>query len=570
MDKTKCIEPACSVAVFFILLMGWYICSLPETHAASASFRSTPDKKHYTIQFGAFSNKSRAEKQAAALRTKDITLHIVTAAAQNGDTIYKIHSGNFRSRDEANKMAETLCKNISHIVVKSDHRNQKQDLKIDSADTNGKAVKSVYAKPDSRQLINPLKGMLGISYLEIEPSFSYKLYYEDNISANDRDEIEDFSNRYQPELDISFSTPRLSFEGHTEVEVIEYFDEKDWNTVDQNHTLNAIFTANRKLACSIGGGYTVESDSDRYFETGGAPGLEGGYTVQRYKNKTKFFTATCQYDYSQKLDIQWLFAMSNFETAVTDDTDFYYSTLTINYLLNKKTTLHLDGAYQFFDFTFGGAAEYDDEYLEDIVAGDSFELFQDSDFEMTTYNLSMGLTYNFNNDCKLTLTGGWRYTENDRSTTSIDPQTGQSITTNTKKSGDGVTFSLDFIKRFSATKIQITASQNVGKNPDTGSTYEHRRFQLSLSHEITKRLTCRLRGSMHNQETDPDDEFGFDIDRDFFYFSAALSYKWKRWLSADLSYSYSNNDNKIWGWEVERNTFFLGLRFIPLRPYVFR
>ncbi len=405
-------------------------------------------------------------------------------------------------------------------------------------------------------------------HLEVDPEFSWRLYYEDNISGSGSDsDLEDFSNRYKPKVDIKLDTTFLSLTGSSEIEVIEYIDEKEWNTVDQDHELTLKYKPSPRAEVFIGGSYSVETDPDRYFEDDGS--LGGGFLVRRNKNKTKYFSSGFDYSLSARSSINGFCSFSNFETGVTDDSDFYTASVSYLYSLSKTTTLDITGFYSLFDYTFGGdAQDGDTEFLEDLVAGvDSFELFFDSDYELENYNIAGGLKHSFSDDCTLNFNLGWRYTKNDSTNKTVDPATGETITENDTSSGDGFTFNIDFEKKFADTRLKIRLNQNVGNSPNTGASYENLRLIVSLSQAFTERFKSAVSLQYNKQDTEKGDEFGRGIDRDSYYASAGITYQLNKICTLGLRYNYSKTKNDISGSDSDRNTVYFSVTLIPQRPY---
>lgn len=437
-----------------------------------------------------------------------------------------------------------------------------------------RAAEAAFANPAAHSagsgeidLFNALE--LSDWHLELTPELRWQVYYEDNIEGSSTDEISDFSNCYTPALEVTVHRGRLSLTGSTEVKIIEYFDERDWNTVDQDHSLAVAFEFTPRTSANLTGAYTVFSDPDRYFEQSAVPGVDGGYIVRRYKNKTKNFLATIEHKLSARSLLTGMFSWSNFETGATDDSDFYMASMQYAYTLAPRTTLTLNGQYTFFDFAFGGAAEGDTDFLEDIVGGaDGFELFFNADYEMKNYNLSAGIQHRFSETANVNLSAGWRYTKNDKTTENVDPATGELVTESQTKSGDGFTFSCDFTKKLADATLALKASQNVGTNPDTGATYENRRISLTGTYTITDRWRASASVQYYNQDADTGDEFAYGTDQDSYYGSVGLQYKYSRRVSVSFSYGYSKTKYNNTGRETDRRTALLGVTFTPLRNYV--
>ncbi len=404
-------------------------------------------------------------------------------------------------------------------------------------------------------------------YFEAEPEFSWKVYSEDDIS-NSRGEG-GFSFRYEPALDVSLISPRISISGHTEAEIIEYIHKKEFNTVDQDHLLTVALIPQKRSSLFFSAGYTVETDPDRFFEVEESYlGEESGYVVKREKNKTKTFSIGFTHQ-PRNGNLFFLFTFLNFDTGVTDDTDFYVSILKYTHSFSNKLKLYCNATYSLFDFKFNLDDEGDTDFLEDIVGGEGLELFFATDYELDNFSITFGFTYDFSNNLQLDLSGGWRYTKSERSNETIDPQTGELVADKAENSGDGGIFALSLSKNFAYTTITFKASQNIGSNPDTGASYEYSRLSLLINHDFTNRLKGRVSFAYIHRETDKDDEFGFEQDRDTYLIDPALAYTYSKWLTVQFGYRYSKNENNITNTTTDRNTFFLELRFKLSEPYIF-
>ena len=413
------------------------------------------------------------------------------------------------------------------------------------------------------------KTAFGLHYIEMKPTLSWKLYYDDNIDSNRHNKDADFSNRYNPALEVKFFSPRFSITGETEVEINEYIKEKGYNTVDQDHKIIVSYQPNQQSELLLTGGYIVNSDPNRYFERDEALG-EGGYSIKKRKNKTKNGSVGYSYFFSERNNISFLFNVSSFDTGVTNDSTFYTFNMHYLHALDRKTNLTLNFLFNTFDYKYSGGSD-DNDFLEDIIAGDTFELDFASDYEMDTYNISGGFDHRFSNDLKFDFSIGWRYTETETMGTTGDIRPEGIVYEKTKNSGDGITFSAVIEKKFIDTTIELKTTQNVGKNPNSGAAYEQKRFIARIKHEFTRRLTGSLSLQYYTNNTDGNDEFTNNkIDRNFYYVTTGLNYKYSDWLTVSLNYSHTTGKNNSRNWEVRRNTVYLMFSFRTLRPYIIK
>ncbi len=573
-----------------IVLNVVFFCQLGTAHSSDTGTHHSREQvtKHvYSVQVGSFSREQGARHVQQQLVAKGYDAFVVPVTTKTGRRLHRVVIGRYNNKKKAqrSRAAYRDRENRESLVIRhaAAEANNSILLETPSAFEKKSPANKSEIRPSSKKsgvssTVSPVRK--GRTYyipsfipedmhIELQPAFQWKLYYEDNIAGSaESDNLEDFSNRYTPSIDASINSPYLSLEGSAELEIIEYFDEKAWNTVDQEYNLSLTYRPNRRLQLFTSGMYSVLSDPDRYFDTAGSD-AGGGLIVRRNKNKTKTFSCGGAYSISPRSELTGFATLSNFETGVTDDSDFYTANIQYNYNLTRKTTLNLSANYSSFDFTFGGEGTGDTDFLEDIVAGqDSFELFFDSDYELENYNVSGGASHEFDKNLICSANVGWRYTKNDKTNRTVDAETGDIITTRTKTSGDSFTFSADLTKIFSRNELKIRVSQNVGTNPDTGASYENLRISALLRYILTNRLKGTVIFQYNLQNTDRGDEFGFEVDRDTYYVYGSLIYRYSRRLNIQLGYRYSRNENNISGSDRDRNSLFLGFGYRPQKPFI--
>jgi len=71
---------------------------------------NTAKKVDYTVQVGAFKDKSTANSLAAKLKKKGYSSGVQATKGSRG-RIYKVHVGRFKSKDDARRMADRLASN---------------------------------------------------------------------------------------------------------------------------------------------------------------------------------------------------------------------------------------------------------------------------------------------------------------------------------------------------------------------------------------------------------------------------------------------------------------------------
>jgi len=80
----------------------------PKPSAKTAKTAKTANGVAFTVQVGAFKDKSTANSLAAKLKKKGYSSGVQTTKGAGG-SIYKVHVGSFKSKDDAHRMADRLA-----------------------------------------------------------------------------------------------------------------------------------------------------------------------------------------------------------------------------------------------------------------------------------------------------------------------------------------------------------------------------------------------------------------------------------------------------------------------------
>jgi hypothetical protein len=419
------------------------------------------------------------------------------------------------------------------------------------------------------------KKAFGFYYVQFDPEFTWSMFYEDNIYNDRHNKKVDFSNRYMPYMEFHLGTPRLSISGKTKVEIVEYMDEKEFNTVDQSHEITLSLKSDRRTELLFSSGYRVDSNTDRFFLDEISPGAEGGYTVRRHRDKTKFCSLICGHELSNRSRLSFHFIFSTYDTENTNDSAYYNAVIEYVYQLDKRTALKLNLAFNFFHFEFSNDPDNESLFPEDISDYSAIKNLFISNYVMKTCVFSCGLAYKLMYNFMADLSIGRRYTETD-----IKTETERIIKTRDKiirdtaskvenNIGEGTTLSLSLIKDFQYSRIRLRANQNVGINPDMGDAYEQRWFSLDACHVFSRRLSGFVSLQYHLHDSDKDDEFGYSIDRNYIFFKTEISYMYNNRLTVGLNYSHSRTEDNLRLSETKRNTFCLMVNFKLAKPLTF-
>ena len=173
--------------------------------------------------------------------------------------------------------------------------------------------------------------------------------YEDNIDydRDGKDRISDWSNHYRPAVDITAESPRFSLNSHVGLDIAEYISEKNFNYVDQEYTVSLGYIPTERLEFSLGGGYTVNTDNNRYEDIGAIDPTDQ-YT--RYKDKTTDFFGGFSYVLTPRSTIGLTGTFSQYDSISTDGSEFYALVGVYTYSLSARTNLLFNTNYFYYNF----------------------------------------------------------------------------------------------------------------------------------------------------------------------------------------------------------------------------
>ena len=406
--------------------------------------------------------------------------------------------------------------------------------------------------------------------MEASPAFFMSSYYEDNINSARRgsDKVDDFSLRYHPSLELAAHGPEWSLDSSCKLNIVEYFKETEWNYVDQDYEILGSWDLSRSVVLTGGVMYTVDSDTDEYYLSESDIGGVGGYLVRRYKNKTLSYMSGVSFQLNKRSFLMLTGMWSIFETGSTDESDFYNVVCQYKYLLSPTSVANLQARWNKFSYVFNGEA-INDDFFNDVILGDTFDLGFNSDYDMDTYEVSGGVQKDFNAHSIVSCTVGCSYTQNDATLRQNDPETEESLITKDSGSGDGLTFNLSLETEYSDYMFKFEANQNIGNNPNTGASYEQLRLRLRGRRQITERLAviCALR--FQRERTDESEEFLQDRETVRYFSDFSLNYTFRRAVFS-AGYRVSLNQNKNTHKQTVRNSAYVMFTVKTLRPWVVR
>jgi len=399
--------------------------------------------------------------------------------------------------------------------------------------------------------------LLGLTYLEIAPSYTHRIEYEDNIDYDSSDKISDWSNHYKPAVEVNGYSGRFSLQSNAQLDIAEYISEKDFNYVDQDYALTLGYLPNDRIEYSLGGGYTVRSSNNR-LDDFDDPGFERYY---RYKDKTTQFHGGFSYIINPRSTIALTGTYSYYDAASTNGSDFYSAVALYAYSLSSRTNLLLNTGYFYYDFQgnnkiVDNPADPDDEYKY---------YYSDYDYEMKNYNITAGFEHMFERDGKLLAQAGFRYSDTESS------QKTDAGTIKTSGNGNGFVGVIEYQKRYNDFLFGFEVSQDVTVSPE-GANYEATRFVSRTTYRINRRADASLYLRFHRAYSDSsDDEFiGRSRDTETYAVQPTVTYKIYRWLTTTLGYQYRYTQYKKERRSIHSNLVYIDFKLTPLRNLVFR
>ncbi len=414
----------------------------------------------------------------------------------------------------------------------------------------------------------------GVFCIKAEPRFVWSLNYEDNILHDVRNRQSGFSQQYNPSLGVEFSSPLVSLQGRSSVNIIEYLDGRQFDCVDQDHELGISLRPTARLEVRAVAGYRVDSRPDRFFNEETFMDTGGGYIVRVHRDKTELGSVAVNYQLSPAGRICLRFGFSGYDTYVTDNSDLYLVCLDYYLRVSRKTVFHLNARACYFDFD--QAIEGPDVPVGNTSVESNSDAVLATCYEMINYSFLMGLSHVPVHGLKIGLDVGWRYTVTEMKTglEKISEDKGLERTvvrSRTNGRGNGFVFVLAIHKELGrGTLLRFNLKKETGVNPSSGGAYESRSLIFDAVHRFSGSVSGRFSFQYHLHDSQSGDEFIYRVDRRYYYLSAGLSYDISSSLSCSVNLSRSSGKDNLMHEQTSRDMIFCGLHFKCLTPFILR
>jgi len=350
----------------------------------------------------------------------------------------------------------------------------------------------------------------------ITPSVGIKAEYNDNIDFSHYFKRDDYISTISPGLKLDYKTERTVIGALAKLDVVNYLDETDENTVNQNYGLNAAYKLFEKLGVRANAGYIRDTTLDSELDETGIVTRKS--TRHRYRGG-----AGLTYNLTEISDMDLDYAHSNTDYDTVDKEDY----------TTDSVSLAFRHAFR---------------ERRDIVSITPLYSRYDSDISTTdNYGLSLGLTHRLQETLAMNIALGVRYSDTE------DHQLG---TTDSN---------WNWTTNISATRSWETASASIGYGrdlhySDLGTPINVDRFYARANKNITEKFGVNLTGNLYFSKSD--DSIDNENTR-YYEVTPSLYYNITRDHRLEVGYSYANDYDKTLtdNREAERNRVWILLTF---------
>jgi hypothetical protein len=368
--------------------------------------------------------------------------------------------------------------------------------------------------------------------LTLTPFIGFKLEYDDNITFEERErnEVEDLIYITTPGLDLYRKSERLFADIQTKLDIEEYKNEEDFDTVDQEYIGTIDYKLTERLTLNLKGSYHRDSDPERdiperAFGETVEESDDTGLLTQTKNDRTRkrlILGSTYYWDEITSTNISYGFIKRNFkEKGPGDEIDSKSNLFNITFV-RELSPERLTAEF------LTGYHHYNPESKTDRIVEVA---------DINTFYFSLGGKYYFREVSFVRAHIGLRHTE----TTFKVPDRSRLFFREPEDNDVGVIGDVTFENEFTET-LHGDISFRHDLRPSSGRGGEVRRTSIdgNIIYQITYELEARLRGGVYFTDADQGDFSTTDLDRDFVRISPILNYDFTRNLIGTISYTYSH------------------------------
>jgi len=344
-----------------------------------------------------------------------------------------------------------------------------------------------------------------------KPSLSLKGEYDDNISFDNTDKINDYLATISPSISLKYASERLKLNSSLALNVLRYTDETELDDEYQHYNLDGKYLLTEKLSLTGQGSFVKDTTLESELEETGLVNFREDR--RRYNLGGGFAYRLSEINNWQ---LEYSFGQTDYDGRQNIDYDFQTVSCTFRHqLANMRDIIILQPYYYYYDSKIS---------------------------QVDNYGFSLGFEHPFSETLSLSMFAGVRYTES-----TYDQQQlrlleiapgifafGLVTQTEDEDNWGGVA-------DISLKKTAERWTAELGYNRDlsygsSGENIERDRFRLSGSYNISSRWQARLATSLSYSQSDSDFS---DKDSRYFNLTPSINYKLTEQHSLVLAYSYA-------------------------------
>jgi len=364
------------------------------------------------------------------------------------------------------------------------------------------------------------------SETSLQPFFSIKESYDDNIYLYSSKKIDDFVTYIYPKITFYSKTDRSTFSASQGINIIRYAERDELNTEEYQSKISFSYGFTEKLLGEFSAEYVKDTTLEsQWLETGLA--LERN-TRKKYGVQSRFLYAITE---KQSLDLSF------FGTVVHPSSEVYY------------------------DYLYaGGSIQYSYSFLEDRLYLKMISAYHyyETDFVFSRNLLNyLGMTYNFSPTLQIQALLGARYLNSEYFRTYYI-QYGPflfKITERYDQNDWGFLANFELTKRLEKGSIELFLEKSIVPSI-VGDVLSKKNVSLLTKRDLTERLSLSFRARYYAGKNS-----GSFKKYDYYSYSfrPSVRYRLAENLFLHLSYLYQYYKNKISSDTKTRNVFYFKL-----------
>lgn len=365
---------------------------------------------------------------------------------------------------------------------------------------------------------------------KVVPSATLRGEYNNNLYLGTTDIKKDYISTVSPAVKIINKTERLDSEISARIDRRDYMDNRDLNATDQSYNGRAKYMATQTFSLSANAAYVSDSRPDRDITESGLllsalrrNRINGGLSLD--KRLSEKAIAMVSYSYTK----------DSYEKK-NPDYILHNVAAGLDYDLGKfipGTKGRVNATYDHYDFTLS---------LMDSAAG------------------TVGLTKNFDEIWSVSIDGGARHTWSRFSKSEVvyvPPFDFQVVSREETTVGWGWTGKLALNYKGQRFSGDLSYMRDLMPASGYGGATERNYIRLAASYKINYEWSANASGGYTTNKSDSMQYSVQKIDNQSFFINPSIRYEYSKDIAADISYNYTQFDNRVSDTKPDRHLFFL-------------